>query len=65
MDRELIITILKIVGYAVAALLSYFTAISLVSCSAYRSADSYGKTTIIVTDTTVIDHKGTYDVKIK
>ena len=65
MDKDLIIVLLKIVGYAVAAILGYLTTVSLCSCTAYRSSESYGKTTITVVDTTYIEHRGNYNIQVK
>lgn len=58
MKKEIIIILLKVLAYAIGLLLAYFGASTLVSCTVSRSLDSIGKSTIITTDTTYINHKG-------
>lgn len=65
MNKDLIVIVLKIVVAIASAILAVLGANALTACTAYRSAESYGKTTITVADTTYIDHKGTYNIKVK
>ena len=58
MKKELFVIFLKVLAYAIGLLLAYFGATALVSCSVSHYIDAQGKSTIISTDTTVINHKG-------
>lgn len=58
MKKDLFIIFLKVLAYAIGLLLAYFGATALVSCSVSHNIDAQGKSTIISTDTTVINHKG-------
>ena len=58
MKNDLFIIFLKVLAYAIGLLLAYFGATVLVSCSMSHYIDAQGKSTIISTDTTVINHKG-------
>ncbi len=65
MNKDLVTLILKIVVAIATAILGAIGVSVVSSCTAYRSADSYGRTTITVVDTTYIDHKGTYNISVK
>ncbi len=65
MEKSIILTIIKIIVAVLTAILGVFGVESLTSCTAYRSADSHGTTSIIVIDTTYIDHRGNYNINIK
>lgn len=54
--------IVLVIAYAltIAALVYAFAA-----CSAYRTVESYGKTSIVVVDTTTVEHRGNYNLKLK
>lgn len=58
MKKDFIIIFLKVVSYALGLLLAYFGASALVSCTVSHSVDAYGKSIIISSDTTYINHKG-------
>lgn len=58
MKKDLLIIFLKVLAYAIGLLLAYFGATALVSCSVSHNLDAQGKSVIISTDTTVINHKG-------
>lgn len=65
MEKSVLILVLKIVVAVASAVLAVLGANVLSSCTAYRSAESHGKTVITVVDTTYIDHKGTYNIQVK
>ena len=58
MKKDLLIIFLKVLAYAIGLLLAYFGASALVSCTVSHSVDAHGKSVIISTDTTYINHKG-------
>ena len=65
MNKEFVILVLKIVVAVATAILGILGASSLSSCSAYRTVESQGKTVIVITDTTTVDHRGNYNLKIR
>lgn len=58
MKKDLLVIFLKVLAYAIGLLLAYFGATALVSCSVSHAIDAHGKSTIISTDTTFINHRG-------
>lgn len=66
MDSKIIFKfIVKVLLYALTLIASYLGVSSLTSCTAYRSVDSVGRSRIIVIDTTVVSHTGSYNLKFK
>lgn len=66
MDKKIILKfVIKVLLYALTLIASYFGVSSLTSCTAYRSVDSVGRSRIIVVDTTVVSHTGSYNLKFK
>lgn len=63
MNNEVIKLIIKILIYALGLIGTYFGVSAMVSCSVQRQFDSYGKGTIIVSDTTSISHSGSWFFK--
>lgn len=63
--KEILSVVLKIiVGVAVA--IGTALGISVMSsCSAYKQADAYGRTSIVTVDTTNISHSSGFSIKIK
>lgn len=58
MNKEILVIIVKIILYAVGLFAAYFGVSVLTSCSASHSVQSTGRTTIVVTDTTFVNHGG-------
>lgn len=58
MKKELIVILLKVLSYAISLFLASFCVTALASCSISHTFDAYGKSVIISTDTTFINHKG-------
>lgn len=66
MDRKIIFKfIIKVLLYALTLIASYLGVSSLTSCTAYRSVDSFGRSRIVIVDTTFISHKGSCNLKFK
>lgn len=66
MDKKIIFKfIIKVLLYALTLIASYFGISSLTSCTAYRSVDSVGRTRVVVVDTTIVSHTGSYNLKFK
>ena len=51
--------------YLILGILTALGVSTLCSCTATKSATSTGKTTVVTTDTTHIEHGGTFNFKIK
>ena len=58
MKKELIVILLKVLAYAISLFLAAFGVTALASCTISHSIDAHGKSVIISTDTTFINHKG-------
>lgn len=56
MKKEIIKIIIKVLLYALGLVASYLGVSALTSCSSSRSIDARGKATVIIQDTTVINH---------
>lgn len=66
MDKKIIFKfIVKVLLYALTLIASYFGVSSLTSCNAYRSVDSVGRSRIVIVDTTIVSHTGSYNLKFK
>lgn len=66
MDKSKLIILLKVLAAVIAAILSVLTVACVSSCSTARHfTESNGRTTIFVTDTTVINHSGLLNLKLK
>ena len=63
MNKEILKIIVKVLIYALGLIGSALGITALSSCSASRSVDGVGKTTIIITDTTYIHHNGVLKTK--
>lgn len=50
--------IVKVLIYALTLLASYFGVTALTSCSASHQVQGYGKTSVIICDTTFVYHEG-------
>lgn len=58
MNKEFIKIIVKVIIYALTLLASYFGVTALSSCSASHQVQGYGKTSVIICDTTFVYHEG-------
>ena len=58
MNKDVIKIIIKVLIYALGLIGTYFGVSALTSCTVQRTFDSFGKGTIIVSDTTNISHSG-------
>lgn len=66
MDKSNLVLFLKVLAAVIAGILSVLTVACVSSCSSARHyTESKGRTTILVTDTTVINHSGTLNLKLK
>lgn len=66
MDKSKFIIVLKVLAAVIAGILSVLTVACVSSCStAQRFTESKGRTTIFLTDTTVINHSGVLNLKLK
>lgn len=58
MNREILKIIIKVLIYALGLIGTYFGIATLSSCSSQHYAESQGRTTVIITDTTIVKHGG-------
>ena len=59
--KDIFVIIIKVVIYALTLILSAMGLVSLTSCSASRDVDIRGRTTIVTTDTTFINHNTVFN----
>ena len=60
MNKEVLKIIVKVLIYALGLLGSALGISALTSCSSSRSVECHGKTTILIQDTTTIEHSSGY-----
>lgn len=66
MDKSKLIIFLKVLAAVIAGILSVLTVACVSSCTTARHfTESKGRTTILVTDTTVINHSGDLKLNVK
>lgn len=66
MDKSKLIIVLKVLSAVIAGILSVLTVACVSSCStAQHYTESKGRSTIVITDTTVINHNGVLNLKLK
>ena len=65
MKKEIIKIIIKVLIYALGLIGSYFGITALTSCSSSRAVQFHGRGTVILQDTTHIDHTCDYFRKFK
>lgn len=63
MDKEILKIVIKVLIYALGLIASALGITAIASCSTAHSIDGFGKTTIIMTDTTYINHNGVLKTK--
>lgn len=61
--KDYLIIVLKVIIYACTLLLSVLGVAAITSCGAARDTSIVGKTTIITTDTTCINHSTIFEIK--
>ncbi len=61
MNKKVLEIIIKVVIYALGLIGSYLGISALTSCSSSRSVECHGKTTVLVTDSTIIEHSSDYN----
>lgn len=60
MNKEVLKIIIKVLIYALGLIGSYLGVSALTSCSSSRAVECRGKTTILIQDTTTIEHSSDY-----
>ena len=60
MNKEIIKIIIKVLLYALGLIGSYLGVSALTSCSSSRAVECHGKATVILQDTTIIQHSSDY-----
>lgn len=63
--KQILSIVLKLVVAIAVAVGAVFGITVMSSCSAYKSADAQGKTTIVTVDTTNIHHSAGFSINIK
>lgn len=58
MKKEIVQIIIKVAIYALGLIAAYLGVSAMTSCSSSHSIQSYGRATIITTDTTFVKHNG-------
>lgn len=58
MKKEVIQIIIKVAIYALGLIAAYLGVSAVMACSSSHGIQSYGKATIITTDTTYVKHNG-------
>lgn len=61
MNKKILEIIVKVVIYALGLIGSYLGISALTSCSSSRSVECHGKTTVLITDSTTIEHSSDYN----
>lgn len=65
MSKKILELIIKVVIYALGLFGSYLGISALASCSSSRSVECHGKTIVLITDSTTIDHSSNYNRTFK
>ena len=65
MKKEIIKMVIKVLIYALGLIGSYFGITALTSCSSNRAVECSGRTTILLQDTTHIQHSSNYFRRFK
>lgn len=58
MNKEIIKIIIKVLIYALTLFSGYLGVSALTSCSASHQVQGFGKTTVVISDTTFVYHDG-------
>lgn len=65
MKKDILKFVIKVLIYALGLIGSYLGISALTSCSSSRSVECHGKTTVLVTDSTIIEHSSDYNRILK
>lgn len=60
MNKDILKIIIKVLIYAFGLIGSYLGVSALTSCTSSRAVECHGKTTILIQDTTIIQHSSDY-----
>ena len=60
MNKEVLKIIIKVLIYALGLIGSYLGVSALTSCTSSRAIECHGKTTILIQDSTTIEHSSDY-----
>lgn len=60
MNKKILEIIIKVIIYALGLIGSYLGISALTSCSSSRSVECHGKTTVLIQDSTTIEHSSDY-----
>lgn len=60
MNKEVLKIIIKVLIYALGLIGSYLGVSALTSCSSSRAVECHGKATILIQDSTTIEHSSDY-----
>lgn len=63
MNKEVIKIIIKVLIYVLGLIGTYFGISTMTSCTTQRSFESYGRGTVIISDTTHLSHGGSWYFK--
>lgn len=65
MKKEILKIVIKVLIYALGLIGSYLGITALTSCSSHRAVEASGSTTILIQDTTRIQHSSDYFRRFK
>ena len=60
MNKEVLKIIIKVLIYTLGLIGSYLGVSALTSCSSSRAVECHGKTTVLIKDSTTIEHSSNY-----
>lgn len=60
MNKEVLKIIIKVLIYALGLIASALGVSALTSCTSGRAVECHGKTTILIQDTTILEHSSDY-----
>ena len=60
MNKDILKIVIKVLIYALGLIGSYLGVSALTSCSSSRAVECHGKTTILIQDSTTIEHSSNY-----
>lgn len=60
MNKDILKIVIKVLIYALGLIGSYLGVSALTSCTSSRAVECHGKTTILIQDTTTIQHSSDY-----
>lgn len=60
MNKEVLKIIIKVLIYTLGLIGSYLGVSALTSCTSSRAVECHGRTTVLIQDTTIIEHSSDY-----